>query len=78
MKTTSLDIPLTWPTNTIHMNPHTHTQTQTHRHTQTHTHTHTQTQTQTQSLYNHLTKTRATLSQVVPVYNKTGNQQIRS
>ena len=29
MKTTSLDIPLKWPTNTIHMYPHRHTCTQT-------------------------------------------------
>ena len=65
MKTTSLDIPLTWPTNTIHMNPHTHThtQTQTHRHTQRHTDTHTQTHTHRHRVY---TKTRATLTQVVP------------
>ena len=67
MKTTSLDIPLKWPTTQY-----------TCTHTDTHRYRHTQTQTQTQSLYHHLTKTRATLTQVVPVYNKTGNQLIRS
>ena len=95
MKTTSLDIPLKWPTNTIHMYPpppHTHTQTDTdtqrhtdtrthacthtdtHTHAHTHTHRHRHTHTHRHRVYyDHLTKTRATLTQVVPVYNKTGN-----